>query len=138
MSTNTKKSIIHVDFIIWGDKLNPIKLTNILNIEPSEAFKKGDVKIGKKTGTKVIQKTGIWVLETEKYLDSTILTDHINFILNFLHGLKEPLHCLKEVDDLRIHLIIGVEDDESVEFNLEPDLLKEIVQQNIELSFSII
>jgi ribosomal protein L19 len=46
-----------------GDELIPTDITNLMGCEPTRSYKKGDIKIGKVTGTERIKKSGMWLLE---------------------------------------------------------------------------
>jgi len=54
-----------VSFRIFGDDLVPAEVTSLLGCEPTEAFAKGDVRVGSKTGNRYIEKTGRWSLAAE-------------------------------------------------------------------------
>jgi len=49
-----------VSFRVFGDDLVPAEVTALLQCEPTRAFAKGDVRIGKKTGNRYVEKTGRW------------------------------------------------------------------------------
>ncbi|MBU1085919.1 MAG: DUF4279 domain-containing protein [Candidatus Omnitrophica bacterium] len=133
-----KKPIVDICFRVWGDNLVPEKVTNILNIKPTETFIKGE-RVSKNPRIKALSKTGKWFLKTNKHVNSNIVNDHIEFILSLLRKIRKPLHKLKMVDHLSITFIIGIpENADSVEFDLSPVLLKEIAQKNIMLSYDII
>lgn len=139
MQEQTKKPIINICFRVWGDDLHPEDISQILKIKPSEMARRGDVQVSKKTGSKLVVKTGRWFLKTNEHVNSIRVIDHINFVLALLKESKEPLHQSKEIDKLALTLIIGVdEDDDSVEFDLDPETLMEISQQKIQLSITII
>lgn len=137
-SKELKIPFIEIFFMVWGDELDPEEISKILKIKPTETAKKGDLVIGKKTGTTVLSKTGKWFLKTKEHVNSCQVIDHVEFILTFLRGLEEPLCNFKTIEKLTITFLIQVDvDTDSVEFDLNPNLLKEIVRQKIELSFSI-
>jgi ribosomal protein L19 len=50
---------------IGGDELEPDEITSLLSCPPTRAHRKGDVDIGKKTGTKVVKKSGMWSLKAD-------------------------------------------------------------------------
>lgn len=50
---------------IFGDDLVPSEVTSLLGCEPTKAFAKGDIRIGHRTGTRHIEKTGRWSLKAE-------------------------------------------------------------------------
>lgn len=50
---------------IFGDDLIPSEVTALLGCEPTNAFSKGDVRVGSKTGNRYVEKTGRWSLSAE-------------------------------------------------------------------------
>jgi hypothetical protein len=49
---------------IQGDDLNPAEVSELLGCAPTTSQKKGDVIIGKRTGTERIARTGMWSLHS--------------------------------------------------------------------------
>jgi hypothetical protein len=54
-----------VAFRIYGDDLVPSEVTALLGCEPTVGYSKGDVRIGKKTGSQYVEKTGRWSLSAD-------------------------------------------------------------------------
>jgi hypothetical protein len=74
-TTASKKDMIRVGGLvssttaalrIGGDHLDPDEITKLLDCEPTASHRKGDVSIGKKTGTRVVRKSGLWRLESDQ------------------------------------------------------------------------
>ncbi|MCW8875692.1 MAG: DUF4279 domain-containing protein [Kangiellaceae bacterium] len=49
---------------IIGENLIPNEISKLLKCEPSFAYSKGDVKVSKTTGRKLIRKTGMWQMRS--------------------------------------------------------------------------
>lgn len=54
-----------VCFRISGDDLDPSELTALLGCEPSKSHAKGSVRIGRVTGNRYVNKSGLWMLDAE-------------------------------------------------------------------------
>jgi hypothetical protein len=48
---------------VMGDDLDPQEVTRILGQTPTHAESKGDIRIGQRTGTRIVARTGIWRLD---------------------------------------------------------------------------
>jgi hypothetical protein len=69
-----------VSLRFFGEDLDPDELTQILGVEPSSAYRKGDIFRGKKHDK--IYKTGSWRLRSQR--SDIDLEDQINGLLNKL------------------------------------------------------
>jgi hypothetical protein len=81
-----------VTFRVAGDALDPDAVTKILEVDPTEAHRKGEKYGGKRSGRPVTARTGIWYFSTDRLSDSSALGDHLAFVRGFLdasrrHGL---------------------------------------------------
>lgn len=70
----------HATFRITGDQLDPDAITKLLGIEPSFGWRKGDVH-GHPTRP-VRSPTGIWAVESKAAVSSTILEEHLAYLLD--------------------------------------------------------
>lgn len=139
MSTTMKQPVMDIYFRVWGDALEPAEVSNILKIQPTMAMRKGEKQVGRQTGNIVIAKTGKWFLDIGEYIHSNNVADYIQFILKILRELDQPLYDLKGVEKLQITFVLQVREDvDDIEFDLKSDLLKEVIKQDIDLSFAII
>lgn len=51
-----------VSFRLFGDDLVPGEITELLGCQPTNAYAKGDVRVGSSTGNRYVEKTGRWSL----------------------------------------------------------------------------
>lgn len=62
-----------------GDKLNPASISKLLGVEPTTAYRKGEVY--KRTrGHEVVGRTGLWLLSSRGHVDSGELSDHLAYL----------------------------------------------------------
>jgi len=62
-----------------GDRLEPDRVTGILGIQPTTAYRKGDV-YRQSRGHEVRGRTGVWYLSTRRCVDSNQLADHLRHL----------------------------------------------------------
>lgn len=87
-----------------GDRLEPERITSLLGVEPTVAYRKGQV-YKRVRGHEVRGRTGLWRLTTRRQLDSAELDDHLAFLLKVLFPggsakFVEPLRALIREYDL--------------------------------------
>jgi hypothetical protein len=64
-------------FRVVGDKLDPSEITNLLHVNPTLAYARGErYRAGDQAGT-LVGKTGVWYLSTDGVINSSKLSDHI-------------------------------------------------------------
>jgi uncharacterized protein DUF4279 len=81
-----------------GDRLEPQRLTAILNARPEIAYRKGDVfKVSR--GHEVRGRTGVWVISSKGDLPSLDLNEHLDYLLGLLfpEGSEAKLNRLHEL-----------------------------------------
>lgn len=67
----------YASFSMIGDDLNPDDVSSILQVQPSDSFRRGDKK---KNGS--TWKHGFWSLESEGNVHSDDLSEHIEWLLD--------------------------------------------------------
>ncbi|MGE7920596.1 DUF4279 domain-containing protein [Viridibacillus sp. NPDC093762] len=110
-------------FSAFGDNFPLEEVTNILNVEPTETYKKGDV-IEKPFATKILRrKETSWTLSTG-YQESLDINDQLNVILKSLEEKTKELIQLKKRYGLQFQFMIVIE----IENNDKPAMY---LQKNI-------
>lgn len=56
---------LRVSLALYGEDLDPTEVSGILRCEPSSSHRRGEIRIGKKTGHKTVYKQGAWFLSAE-------------------------------------------------------------------------
>ena len=74
-----------------GDALEPEKVTEILGIEPTTGYRKGEV-YRRSHGREAHGRTGLWHLSTRRLIESTDLADHLRYIVSVLCPPGGPDH----------------------------------------------
>jgi len=82
MKGNPNCDETNATLMITGDALDPIRVTKLVGVDPAFARRKGDL-FGKPERP-VKSLTGIWALESEPHLTSSVLEEHINLLLDMI------------------------------------------------------
>lgn len=82
LETSTMKSErAFATFRVAGDNLDPNRLTELLGIEPSLAYSKGEkYSLGPRSGA-LKGRTGLWFLSTDDAVKTSRLSDHVQWLL---------------------------------------------------------
>jgi Domain of unknown function (DUF4279) len=81
-----------VTFRVAGDSLDPAAVTDILDVKPTEAHRKGEKYGGQRSGRPVTARTGIWYFSTDRLSNSGSLGDHFELVRPFLEAGCRGLH----------------------------------------------
>jgi len=67
-----------------GDRLEPGRVTEILRVTPTLAYRKGEIY--KQSGNREARgRTNLWLLSSKGQVDSSDLIDHLDYLLSFLY-----------------------------------------------------
>jgi hypothetical protein len=83
-----------------GDRLDPDRITAILGVQPTKAYRKGKSYFAGPRAGYVTGRTGVWVLATDGLVDSADLDRHLEHLVDQIFGgpdLKQRLKQLHEV-----------------------------------------
>jgi hypothetical protein len=118
-----------------GDELIPTDITNLMGCEPTRSYKKGDIKIGKVTGTERIKKSGMWLLEAT-IAEPENIDGQIEEILSKLTQDFSIWQTLSK--KFTIDIFCGLFMEESNEgLSLSPKTLSALGDRGIEIGFDI-
>ncbi|KQU15858.1 hypothetical protein ASG65_27300 [Bacillus sp. Leaf13] len=116
-------------FSVFGDEFPLEVVTDILGIEPTKTYKKGDIieKINNPNlvSTKIRRrKETVWTLSTG-YQESYDINNQLNTILKSLEGKTKELKQLKEKYSLEFlfMIVIQVENDEKPAMYLQKNII---------------
>jgi hypothetical protein len=56
---------VRVTLALYGDDLDPVEISNLLGCQPTSSHRRGEVRIGKKTGHRTVYKQGAWLLDAD-------------------------------------------------------------------------
>jgi hypothetical protein len=87
-----------------GDRLEPGEITRLLGVEPTIAYRKGEI-YQRSRGHEIRGRTGLWRLTTRRQLESAELAGHLAYLLAILFPggsgkFIEPLRALLREFDL--------------------------------------
>jgi len=129
--------VIEVSLRILGDSLSPDDVTEALNIEPTRSHFKGDETLSSK-GKKRVMKSGYWELDAREKHDSMQLIDHLNYLLKIIKACNQDIKSLAGCQSVEFSIILGTANDNTIEFALDSEILKQIVEIGVDLHFTII
>jgi hypothetical protein len=89
---------------IGGENLEPAALTRILQLEPTHAWAKGDLHVGK-SKKELRRPMGHWSVSTED-LSSKSLQTHCQRLLSLLRGRETAIQDLRDSGQYRISISI--------------------------------
>jgi hypothetical protein len=108
-ATSTTKSkssalIASASLIFAGDRLDPDRITTLLGVQPTTAYRKGEV-YKRSRGHEVIGRTGLWLLSSRGHLKSNELNNHLAYLKAVVfppgrNDLVVPLKTLMREDGL--------------------------------------
>jgi hypothetical protein len=86
MAEKNFQNKLYVSFILKGKYLYPQVVTDLLGIEPSKSFARGDLRSGNRKWPH-----GYWALESSKYVESIDITNHLAWLMNKLEPVESKL-----------------------------------------------
>ncbi|MBV9815352.1 MAG: DUF4279 domain-containing protein [Alphaproteobacteria bacterium] len=85
----------------YGDRLDPVRLTEILKVSPTKAWRKGERYFAGPRAGYLVGRTGTWFLATDTHVESADLALHLDFLTRLLSHWtlddKKRLSQLREV-----------------------------------------
>jgi hypothetical protein len=89
-----------------GDRLEPTRITALLGVEPTVAYRKGEI-YKRSRGHEARGRTGLWRLTTRRGLESAELNEHLGYLINVVFPagstkFVEPLRALIRELDLEV------------------------------------
>ncbi len=82
----------------FGDNLEPSRVSQLLGVEPTTAYRKGEV-YKRSRGHAVVGRTGLWLLSSRDHVQSRELDDHLAYLKAIIfpserNDLVKPLQTL--------------------------------------------
>jgi hypothetical protein len=98
MKTGPKSLEAFASLRLFGDRLEPGRISELLGTEPTLAYRKGEIyKISR--GREVHGRTGLWLVSSEGKVDSKDLNDHFDYLLTIIFSGSDRLGRLHAVMD---------------------------------------
>jgi hypothetical protein len=120
---------ISAAFSLTGFESTPDEITNILEIQPTKAWKVGDA-IGKSSLTR---KQNGWVLSSSLDKFSSDLEDHVKNVLEQLHPKWAVLVSLCSQYDAEVSCVIHSYSAQGPAIHFSKEILKQIAQLSAEI-----
>lgn len=124
---------LYTVFDLRGKTLNPQEITDYLGIQPSRSFMRGEMRTNNKKWPH-----GYWALESSKFVQSTDLALHLEWLINQLESVKTKLYELVENQQLTATIscfwIMSGEHDGLV---LSSELIQQAASLKVPIEFDI-
>jgi len=101
MKTNPqtdRKAFVTLRFA--GDDLDPREISAILPVAPTRAHRKGEEFVAGEHAGKLLGRTGMWFLATDKLVPSDDLGDHLAFVRDLLYPALGDDRRIKKLRDI--------------------------------------
>ncbi|MFA5204962.1 MAG: DUF4279 domain-containing protein [Lentisphaeria bacterium] len=136
MKKKVKTPTAFARVIINGDRLDPDYVSRVIGIQPSDARKKGDVRITC-TNKRCVSKTGIWLFQPQSY--STPISEQINELLNALSGAPMQISKIDGVEVAFVDLFVPTDDGpkKTIWFDLTHQQIEQIYKLGLYVSFTV-
>ena len=83
-----------------GDRLDPDRITAILEVEPTKAYRRGERYFAGPRAGHVAGRTGVWVLATDRAVKSAELEPHLEHLLDLIFRRPNQEERLKKLRGL--------------------------------------
>src|SRR6266446_1220362 len=83
-----------------GDRLDPDRITAILGVQPTKAYRRGDRYLAGPRAGYVTGRTGVWVLATDSVVDNAELHPHLEHLVNLVLVGADREERLKQLHEL--------------------------------------
>jgi len=83
-----------------GDRLEPDRITAILGVEPTKAYRKGEAYLAGPRAGYVTGRTGVWVLATDNVVDSADLDRHLEHLVDLIFRGPDRKQRLKQLHEV--------------------------------------
>lgn len=118
---------------LWGENLNPQKVTETMGISATRSFQRGDMR---KDGTSWPH--GIWFLDSKEQIQSLDPTKHLEWILEQIEPVQLKLSEVVQEQSLDAEIgIFWIMPTSHEYLIISPDLAKRISATNLRLEISV-
>jgi hypothetical protein len=123
-------------FRVMGPDLDPAAVSQLLDLEPTEAHRRGDPRVGKSGRRYSDFSEGLWGWRPD-LAESEPLAEHLRALLDVLEPKAMGLQQLKEIG-LRLDLFVGVFGSEgNFALILEQELLSRLGRLGVDLVLDV-
>jgi hypothetical protein len=83
-----------------GDRLDPNRISSILQVRPSKAYHKGERYFAGPRAGHLVGRTGIWLLATDDVVKHANLDRHLEYLISLIFGGPDDKDRLHELHEL--------------------------------------
>src|SRR5437870_7256895 len=83
-----------------GDRLDPDRITAILGVQPTKAYRKGERCFAGPRAGHVTGRTGVWVLATDSVVEGAELDRHLEHLVELIFRGPDRAKRLKQLHEL--------------------------------------
>ena len=83
-----------------GDRLDPDRITAILGVRPTKAYRKGEPYFAGPRAGQVTGRTGVWILATDRVVEGAELDRHLEHLLALVFRGPDCTKRLKQLHEL--------------------------------------
>jgi uncharacterized protein DUF4279 len=112
-----------------GDCLDPERITAILGVQPTKAYRKGEIYLAGPRAGHVTGRTGVWVLASDGVVDSAELDTHLEHLANLIFRGPDREKRLKQLQGLMSR--DGVKADVSCFWRGDPGIRPPLVPEHM-------
>lgn len=131
--------LTQISLYLWGAKLDPQRITEILGVMPSAARAKGETRT-LPTKHVVTAKIGVWEFCTYPELKSSVLADHIELLQSRFGSSGTNVGNLPNVEDACVDVFMAIsakEDSTECDFELSQKDLSHLQQFSVRIEFHV-
>ncbi len=83
-----------------GDRLDPDRITAILGVQPTKAYRKGERYLAGPRAGYVTGRTGVWILASDGAIDGAELDPHLEHLVDLIFAGPDREERLKQLHEL--------------------------------------
>lgn len=96
ITSNATPKRVHAMLRLFHFDLDPVMLTALFNVEPTQSHKRGDQRFGKGGRVYSPYSKGSWILDSESHVKSKDVNAHIQWLLDQMAGNSGAIHRLQD------------------------------------------
>lgn len=125
-----------VALYLYGEKLYPPRVTEVMKVLPTKSWSKGEKVVGKNSGTVVVAKTGLWILKTNSASDDICV--HLDELLNVLEIANiENIHQILGVQLAKVDIFILGESSSKITLSINDARLSKLASQKLRMDITL-
>ncbi len=131
--------LVAVSLYLWGTKIDPQRLTELLGVPPSTARAKGEART-LSTQQVVTARIGVWEFSTDPELSSVVLADHLDLLRSRFGPTWAMIADLPDVEEACVDVFVAINakaDGTEGSFEMSPKNLSDLQQLGLPVRFTV-